>query len=96
MEDEIKDFRKEIKEYEDRLLKMGFNLNETKTKKDWLYLEYKMENEKYYINVSIYKDKKNNKVWANIVPLKPEEYLYYKISLDEMLSILENYFKQNF
>jgi len=72
---------------------MGFNLNETKSRKDWLYIEYKIKDEKYYINVGIYKDKGNNKVWANVILSKPEEKLYNNISLDEMLSILENYFK---
>jgi len=94
MKTEIEDFRKEIKEYEDMLLKMRFNLNEAKARKDWLYIEYKIKDEKYYINLSIYKDKKNNKIWANIIISKPEEKFYNNISLDEMFSILNIFFNK--
>jgi len=94
MKEEIEKFRKEIKEYDDRLLEMGFHIDETKARKDWLCIEYKIKNEKYYINAEICKDKRSNKVWANIMLSKPEEKFYGNISLDEMLSILNTIFNK--
>jgi len=92
MKEEIEKFRKEIKEYEDKLLEMGFHIDETKARQDWLYIGYKIKDEKYYINVGIQKDKINNKVVAIIMLSKPQEKFYYNKSLDEMLSILNTIF----
>jgi len=90
MKEEKEKFRKE---FEDRLVKMGFHFNQAKDRKDWLSIEYMIKNENHLIDVFIYKDKNDNKEWANLVFFQPEQKFYNNITIDEMFKILEEWHK---
>jgi len=99
MKKEIEDFRNEIKEYEDKLLKMGFHIVGTRVEQDWVRISYSLKNDKHTIKVHIVKDQNTNEKLAYIVFFVAEgksydEKTYEDVSLDEMISILNEIFNK--